>query len=207
MAKLYFYYSAMNAGKTTTLLQSAHNYRERGMRVLILTPRLDDRSGSGTIASRIGLRAQGRGFGHDDDLEQLARADIATHGKLDCVLVDEAQFLSKAQVWQLSEVVDALRVPVLCYGLRTDFRGELFEGSAALLAWADELEEIKTICHSGKKATMTVRVDEQGRALQQGPQVEIGGNERYVSVSRAEFKKIMRGEGRVELQQDVLPLE
>ena len=207
MAKLYFYYSAMNAGKTTTLLQSAHNYRERGMRVLILTPRLDDRSGDGVVASRIGLRAQAAGFGREDDLEQRVRADIAACGKLDCVLVDEAQFLTKAQAWQLSEVVDALRVPVLCYGLRTDFRGELFEGSAALLAWADELEEIKTICHSGKKATMTVRVDEQGRAVQQGPQVEIGGNERYVSVSRAEFKKIMRGEGRVELQQDVLPLE
>ncbi len=207
MAKLYFYYSAMNAGKTTTLLQSAHNYRERGMRVLILTPRLDDRSGSGTVASRIGLRAQGVGFGREDDLEQLVRNDIAAHGKLDCVLVDEAQFLTKTQAWQLSEVVDALRVPVLCYGLRSDFRGELFEGSAALLAWADELDEIKTICHSGKKATMTVRVDEQGRAVQQGPQVEIGGNERYVSVSRAEFKKVMRGEGRIELQQDVLPLE
>ena len=206
MAKLYFYYSAMNAGKTTTLLQSAHNYRERGMRVLILTPRLDDRSGDGIVASRIGLRAQAAGFGREDDLEQRVRADIAACGKLDCVLVDEAQFLTKAQAWQLSEVVDALRVPVLCYGLRTDFRGELFEGSAALLAWADELEEIKTICHSGKKATMTVRVDERGRAVQQGPQVEIGGNERYVSVSRAEFKKIMRGEGRVELQQDVLPL-
>ncbi len=206
MAKLYFYYSAMNAGKTTTLLQSAHNYRERGMRVLILTPRLDDRAGDGIVASRIGLRAQAAGFGREDDLEQRVRADIAACGKLDCVLVDEAQFLTKAQAWQLSEVVDALRVPVLCYGLRTDFRGELFEGSAALLAWADELDEIKTICHSGKKATMTVRVDEQGRAVQQGPQVEIGGNERYVSVSRAEFKKIMRGEGRVELQQDVLPL-
>ena len=206
MAKLYYYYSAMNAGKTTTLLQSAHNYRERGMRVLILTPRLDDRAGSGTVASRIGLSAQGTGFGREDDLEQKVRADIAAHGKLDCVLVDEAQFLTKAQVWQLSDVVDALRVPVLCYGLRTDFRGELFEGSAALLAWADELEEIKTICHSGKKATMTVRVDEAGRAVQQGPQVEIGGNERYVSVSRAEFKKIMRGEGRIEIQQDVLPL-
>jgi thymidine kinase len=206
MAKLYFYYSAMNAGKTTTLLQSAHNYRERGMRVLILTPRLDDRAGEGTVASRIGLSAQGTAFGREDDLERLARDDIAAHGKLDCVLVDEAQFLSKAQVWQLSDVVDALRVPVLCYGLRTDFRGELFEGSAALLAWADELDEIKTICHSGKKATMTVRVDEHGRAVQQGPQVEIGGNERYVSVSRAEFKKIMRGEGRIESQQDVLPL-
>ncbi len=207
MAKLYFYYSAMNAGKTTTLLQSAHNYRERGMRVLILTPRLDDRSGSGTIASRIGLRAQGRAFGRDENLEQLVREDIAAHGKLGCVLVDEAQFLAKAQAWQLSDVVDALHVPVLCYGLRTDFRGELFEGSAALLAWADELEEIKTICHSGRKATMTVRVDEHGRAVRQGPQVEIGGNERYVSVSRAEFKKVMRGEGRIEPQQDVLPLE
>ena len=198
MAKLYFYYSAMNAGKTTTLLQSAHNYRERGMRVLILTPRLDDRAGSGTVASRIGLKAVGHAFQRGDDLEQVIRLDVAEHGKLDCVLVDEAQFLSKAQVWQLSEVVDALRVPVLCYGLRTDFRGELFEGSQYLLAWADELSEIKTICHSGKKATMTVRVDDAGRAVQQGPQVEIGGNGRYVSVSRAEFKKEMRGESTVE---------
>ncbi|TWH99416.1 thymidine kinase [Luteimonas cucumeris] len=198
MAKLYFYYSAMNAGKTTTLLQSAHNYRERGMRVLILTPALDDRAGSGTVASRIGLQAQGVAFGREDDLERRVRDDIATHGKLDCVLVDEAQFLSRAQVWQLSEVVDALRIPVLCYGLRTDFRGELFEGSQYLLAWADELTEIKTICHSGKKATMTVRVDEQGRAVQAGPQVQIGGNERYLSVSRAEYKKVMRGESTVE---------
>jgi thymidine kinase len=140
----------------------------------------------------------GHAFQRGDDLEQVIRLDIAEHGKLDCVLVDEAQFLSKAQVWQLSEVVDALRVPVLCYGLRTDFRGELFEGSQYLLAWADELSEIKTICHSGKKATMTVRVDDAGRAVQQGPQVEIGGNERYVSVSRAEFKKVMRGESTVE---------
>ncbi|GAB3101725.1 thymidine kinase [Lysobacter terrae] len=198
MAKLYFYYSAMNAGKTTTLLQSAHNYRERGMRVLILTPRLDHRAGSGTVASRIGLKAVGHAFERGDDLDQVVRDDIAAHGKLDCVLVDEAQFLAKAQVWQLSEVVDALRIPVLCYGLRTDFRGELFEGSQYLLAWADELNEIKTICHSGKKATMTVRVDDDGRAVQQGPQVEIGGNERYVSVSRAEFKKVMRGESAVE---------
>ena len=198
MAKLYFYYSAMNAGKTTTLLQSAHNYRERGMRVRILTPQLDDRVGSGTVASRIGLQAQGVVFGRDDDLERMLSEDIAAHGKLDCVLVDEAQFLAKAQVWQLSEVVDALHVPVLCYGLRTDFRGELFEGSQYLLAWADEINEIKTICHSGKKATMTLRVDDAGHAVQQGPQVEIGGNERYVSVSRAEFKKVMRGEGTIE---------
>ncbi len=206
MAKLYFYYSAMNAGKTTTLLQSAHNYHERGMRTLILTPKLDHRAGSGVIASRIGLKADGTAFGHDDDLQRMVEADIAARGKLNCVLVDEAQFLSKAQVWQLSEVVDRLRVPVLCYGLRTDFRGELFEGSQYLLAWADELSEIKTICHTGSKATMTVRVDEHGRAVQDGPQVEIGGNERYVSVSRAEFKRISRGEGRIEPLQAPLPL-
>lgn len=206
MAKLYFYYSAMNAGKTTTLLQSAHNYRERGMRVLILTPRLDDRAGTGVVASRIGLKASGTPFVHATDLEALVRADIAEHGKLDCVLVDEAQFLTKPQVWQLSEVVDALRIPVLCYGLRTDFRGELFEGSQYLLAWADEISEIKTICHTGKKAIMTVRVDEEGRAVQDGPQVEIGGNERYVSVSRAEFKRIARGESRIEPMQAPLPL-
>jgi thymidine kinase len=197
MAKLYFYYSAMNAGKTTTLLQSAHNYRERGMRVAILTPRLDQRDGSGTVASRIGLRADGTAFDRDDDLERMVRASVDNHGPLHCVLVDEAQFLTRAQAWQLTEVVDALRIPVLCYGLRTDFRGELFEGSQYLLAWADELQEIKTICHSGSKATMTVRVDDRGHALQAGPQVEIGGNERYVSVSRAEFKKVMRGEGEI----------
>ena len=206
MAKLYFYYSAMNAGKTTTLLQSAHNYSERGMRVSILTPKLDHRAGSGVVASRIGLSAEGTAFDWDADLELLIRSDIDRQGKLDCVLVDEAQFLSRAQVWQLSEVVDQLRIPVLCYGLRTDFRGELFEGSQYLLAWADELTEIKTICHSGKKATMTVRVDAQGRAVQDGPQVEIGGNERYVSVSRAEFKKIARGEGSIDPVQTALPL-
>lgn len=207
MAKLYFYYSAMNAGKTTTLLQSAHNYRERGMRVLLLTPRLDDRAGAGTVASRIGLQSQGQAFGPQDDLLALVDADMAAHARLDCVLVDEAQFLSKAQVWQLSEVVDHHHIPVLCYGLRTDFRGELFAGSQYLLAWADEISEIKTICHSGKKATMNVRVDDNGHAVQDGPQVEIGGNERYVSVSRAEFKRVMRGEGRIEPQQTVLPLQ
>lgn len=193
MAKLYFYYSAMNAGKTTTLLQSAHNYAERGMRTLILTPRLDTRGGEGVVASRIGLKAPGVVFGRDDDLERLARDDVAARGALGCVLVDEAQFLSKPQVWQLTGIVDALNVPVLAYGLRTDFRGELFEGSQALLAWADNLVEIKTICHTGRKATMVVRVDAHGRAVTDGPQVEIGGNERYVSVSRREFKKIMAG--------------
>jgi thymidine kinase len=205
MAKLYFYYSAMNAGKTTTLLQSAHNYRERGMRVLVFTPALDDRAGkAGVVASRIGLKSEGHAFGPKDDLEARVRADIAEHGDLHCVLVDEAQFLSKSQVWQLTEVVDQLRIPVLTYGLRTDFRGDLFEGSQYLLAWADELTEIKTICHTGKKATMTLRVDDRGRAMHAGPQVEIGGNDRYVSVSRAEFKKVMRGEGTIDPQQPSL---
>ncbi len=206
MAKLYFYYSAMNAGKTTTLLQSAHNYHERGMRTLIFTPRLDNRYGSGVVASRIGLKASGVTFARSDDLLQLTRRNIADQGPLHCVLVDEAQFLTKAQAWQLTDIVDVLTIPVLTYGLRTDFRGELFEGSQYLLAWADNLIEIKTICHTGRKATMVVRVDDYGRAITEGPQVEIGGNERYVSVSRAEFKKIVTGEGRIELQQTELPL-
>lgn len=206
MAKLYFYYSAMNAGKTTTLLQSAHNYHERGMRTLIFTPKLDNRYGDGVVASRIGLKADGRIFNRDDDLLRLTQIDIAARGPLNCVLVDEAQFLSRSQVWQLTDIVDELKIPVLSYGLRTDFRGELFEGSKYLLAWADNLIEIKTICHSGKKATMVVRVDEHGRVVSDGPQVEIGGNDRYVSVSRSEFKKIMAGTGRIETKQVSLPL-
>jgi thymidine kinase len=206
MAKLYFYYSAMNAGKTTTLLQSAYNYHERGMRTLILTPALDNRYGEGVVASRIGLKANAHRFSGDENLLALVQADAAAHGPLHCVFVDEAQFLTKAQVWQISDVVDKLNIPVLAFGLRTDFRGELFEGSRYLLAWADNLEEIKTICHTGRKATMVVRVDEHGRAVTEGPQVEIGGNDRYVSVSRAEFKKISEGSGRIELQQTVLPL-
>ncbi len=207
MAKLYFYYSAMNAGKTTALLQGAYNYHERGMRTLILTPMLDDRYGEGVVASRIGLQANAHRFAPQDNLLELVNANIAAHGELHCLFVDEAQFLTKAQVWQISDVVDQLHVPVLAYGLRTDFRGELFAGSSYLLAWADELHEIKTICHTGHKATMVVRVDERGRAVTEGPQVEIGGNDRYVSVSRAEFKKINRGAGRIELQQSVLPLD
>jgi thymidine kinase len=207
MAKLYFYYSAMNAGKSTTLLQSAHNYHERGMRTLVLTPRLDDRAGVGVVRSRIGLESPALAFAREDDLARIVTTDIARHGRLHCVLVDEAQFLTRAQVWQLTDVVDELGIPVLTYGLRTDFRGELFEGSQYLLAWADELAEIKTICHSGRKATMVVRVDAQGRAVTEGPQIEIGGNERYVSVSRAEYKKIIRGEGQIEPMQPMLPLE
>jgi thymidine kinase len=207
VAKLYFYYSTMNAGKTTTLLQSAYNYHERGMRTLILTPKLDDRAGVGIVASRIGLKAQAKTFTREDDLAGLVRQELAAKGKIDCVLVDESQFLSKAQVWQLSDVVDSMSIPVLAYGLRTDFRGELFEGSQYLLAWADNLIELKTICHTGRKANMVVRVDEQGRVVTDGPQVEVGGNERYVSVSRPEFKKIMNGESAIELQQSVLPLD
>lgn len=191
MAKLYFYYSAMNAGKTTTMLQSAHNYAERGMRAMLLTPRVDVRDGTGIVSSRIGLQSAGVAFDENTDLFESVRADIEQNGPLHCVLCDEAQFLDKQQVWQLSDVVDRLRIPVLCYGLRTDFRGELFPGSQALLAIADELVEIKTICHSGKKATMNLRVNDAGEAIKEGPQVEIGGNERYVSVSRAEFKKLM----------------
>ncbi len=207
MAKLYFYYSAMNAGKTTTLLQSAHNYHERGMRTLILTPRLDDRFGVGVVQSRIGLKANARIFERSDDLFRLVSQNVEELGALHCLLVDEAQFLSKAQVWQLTDVVDRLDLPTLAYGLRTDFQGELFEGSQYLLAWADSLTEIKTICHTGRKATMVIRVDEHGHALSQGAQIEIGGNDRYVSVSRLEFKRIFAGESRIEPLQGSLPLE
>ncbi|MBM7775047.1 thymidine kinase [Actinokineospora baliensis] len=189
MAKLYFYYSAMNAGKTTTLLQSAHNYHERSMRTLILTPRVNDRNGHGVVASRIGLTAPGRAFGPDEDLFEVVTAQEPPH----CVLVDEAQFLTKRQVWQLTDVVDRLEIPVLAYGLRTDFRGELFEGSQYLLAWADSLEEIKTICHTGKKATMVVRTAADGTPVTGGPQIEIGGNDRYMSVTRSEYKRITGG--------------
>jgi len=190
MAKLYFYYSAMNAGKTTTLLQSAYNYRERSMRPLILAPRTDDRPGDGTTVSRIGLEAPSRTFGPEEDLLQLCRTERDREG-LDCVLVDEAQFLSSLQVRQLAAVVDELRTPVLCYGLRTDFRGALFSGSAQLLAWADELCEIKTICHCGSKATMVLRTDADRRVIREGEQIEVGGNERYTSVCRRHFLEAM----------------
>ncbi len=198
MAKLYFYYSAMNAGKTTVLLQSAHNYRERGMNPLLFTPRLDNRHKVGLIRSRIGLEAEAQVFDRNDDLFAIVQHHLQKDN-VHCVLVDEAQFLSREQVFQLTEVVDRLSIPVLSFGLRTDFQGELFEGSRHLLAWADQLEELKTICHTGKKATMVVRVDENGYALREGTQVEIGGNERYVSVSRKEFKAVFYGGKRVKL--------
>ena len=192
MAKLFFNYSSMNAGKTTILLQSAHNYRERGLTPKLFTPKLDDRYGEGWIKSRIGLQARATIFTPQDDLFEITRAKLE-ETNIHCVLVDESQFLSRDQVFQLSEVVDRLDIPVLCFGLRTDFQGELFEGSKYLLAWADELNEIKTICHTGRKANMVVRIDEEGYALKEGAQVEIGGNERYVSVSRAEFKNVFIG--------------
>ena len=187
MAKLYFYYSAMNAGKTTTLLQSSHNYAERGMTTLMLKPLIDDREGMNVIRSRVGLEAEAKNFEKDDNLLQTIKAQHKTKS-LNCVLVDEAQFLTRDQVIQLGDVVDRLGIPVLCYGLRTDFLGELFEGSRSLLAWADELREIKTVCHCGKKAIMTVRLNEEGKPLQAGEQIQIGGNESYVSMCRRHFK-------------------
>jgi thymidine kinase len=202
MAKLYFNYSAMNAGKTTVLLQSAHNYRERGMHPLLFTPQIDDRFQAGMIKSRIGLQSEAMAFGGETDLFECTRAKLDRHN-VHCVLVDEAQFLSRDQVYQLTEVVDRLDIPVLCFGLRTDFQGELFEGSKYLLAWADRLTEIKTICHTGRKANMVVRVDDEGYALKEGAQVEIGGNERYVSVSRAEFKKVFIGGERIKFIEPV----
>ncbi len=185
MAKLYFYYSAMNAGKSTTLLQSAHNYEERGMRVLLMTPRLDQRTGDGVIGSRIGLKRNAFAFEPDSDL-LLKTDDEHSQSPVSCVLVDEAQFLTARQVLQLTLVCDRLNIPVLCYGIRTDFQGEPFEGSKYLLSWADELIEIKTICHSGKKATMNARLDQHGNRVWAGAQVEIGHN--YVSLSRREFE-------------------
>ncbi len=205
MAKLYFYYSAMNAGKTTHLLQSSYNYRERGMNTLILSPAIDNRYGQGKVTSRIGIESPSVQFSSKENLLYLLNQYLS-HSTIDCVLVDEAQFLSKDQVFQLSEIVDQLNIPVLAYGLRTDFQGELFTGSQYLLAWADHLKELKTICHSGKKATMVVRVDNNGRAVKSGQQVEIGGNDRYISVSRAEYKRIFYGQGTIEPVQISLPI-
>ena len=189
MAKLYFSYSAMNAGKSTILLQASHNYRERGMNTLLLTAAFDDRAGKGRIGSRIGLGAEALTFAADTDIEQLTRR-AHEQQPLDCLLVDEAQFLSVDQVWQLSFVVDQLKIPVMCYGLRTDFRGQLFPGSAVLLAVADTLREIRTICHCGRKATMVTRLTETGETVTDGAQIEIGGNDKYVSLCRVHWKEM-----------------
>jgi len=200
VAKLYFYYSAMNAGKSTILLQSSYNYRERGMNTLILSPELDTRFGLGKVASRIGIEAESVTFNTSDNLAERVRS-VSGEQTLHCVLVDEAQFLTRLQVRQLSDLCDEDNIPVLAYGLRTDFQGNLFEGSEALLAWADSLVEIKTICHCGSKATMVLRIDATGKPVKDGNQVQIGGNDRYLSVCRRHFK-----EGLTELRDDELPL-
>ena len=185
MAKLYFYYSTMNAGKSTALLQAAHNYAERGMSALLFTAQFDKRAG-GRIASRIGLAADARPFTSATDFWALLSKSAAS-----CILIDEAQFLTKEQVGQLARIVDEVNIPVMCYGLRTDFQGELFPGSAALLAWADTLTELKTICFCGRKATMVIRVSPAGEVERAGQQIEIGGNDRYVSLCRKHFSEAM----------------
>jgi thymidine kinase len=188
MAKMYFYYSSMNAGKSTALLQSSYNYRERGMNTLVMAPELDDRYGTGKVTSRIGLESEASTFRPDEDLYEMIRSSLQ-EAPVHCVLIDEAQFLTKKQVFQLGEVSDELNIPVLAYGLRTDFQGEPFEGSKYLLAWSDNLKELKAICHCGSKATMVVRMDEDGNPIREGSQVEIGGNDRYVSMCRKHFKE------------------
>ena len=188
MAKLYFNYSTMNAGKSTSLLQASHNYRERGMQTYLMTAKMDTRAGKGKIASRIGIEENSDTFSPQEDLfekikNKLKKEDIS------CIFLDEAQFLTKDQVWALARAVDDLGVPIMCYGLRVDFMGELFPGSAALLALADEMREIRTICHCGKKATMVVRLDSTGKAMTAGDQVQIGGNETYVSLCRRHWRE------------------
>ena len=191
MAKLYFYYASMNAGKSSTLLQADFNYRERGMRTMLWTAKLDTRS-EGMVRSRIGLEADSHRYVPETDLwaEVIAASKVQP---LDCVLVDEAQFLTKAQVWQLARLCDEAGIPVVCYGLRTDFQGELFPGSAALLGIADKLVELKGVCHCGRKATMNLRVDAEGKAVKAGEQTEIGGNDRYVALCRRHFVEALAG--------------
>jgi len=188
MAQLYFYYSAMNAGKSTALLQSSYNYQERGMRTLVYTAEIDDRFGAGKVSSRIGLSSPAALFNAQTQLDAEIAAEHARQ-PVHCVLVDECQFLTRDQVKALSDVVDNMDIPVLCYGLRTDFRGELFGGSQYLLAWADKLVELKTVCHCGRKAGMVLRLDAEGRPYSEGEQVVIGGNERYISVCRKHYKQ------------------
>jgi thymidine kinase len=188
MAKLYFYYSSMNAGKSTALLQSSYNYKERGMNTLVMAPFLDDRYGPGKVTSRIGIETDALIFQRDDDLYAVVEKHCGVES-LHCVLIDEAQFLTRDQVFQLSDVTDNLNIPVLAYGLRTDFQGEPFEGSKYLLAWSDNLKELKAICHCGSKATMVLRLDSDGNAVTEGSQVEIGGNDRYISMCRKHFKE------------------
>jgi thymidine kinase len=191
MAKLYFYYAAMNAGKSTTLLQADYNYRERGMETMLWTAAHDDRSGSGTIGSRIALSAPAHTYSAEVDLFSAVTDELKKR-KLDCILIDEAQFLTRDHVLQLCRVSDELNIPVLCYGLRTDFQANLFPGSAALLALADALVELKAVCECGRKATMNLRVDAEGHAVAAGAQTEIGGNDRYVALCRRHFFERLR---------------
>ncbi|NIY77949.1 thymidine kinase [Celeribacter sp. HF31] len=188
MAKLYFQYSTMNAGKSTLLLQASYNYRERGMDTYLITAKLDDRAGAGRIASRIGIGDEADTFEENENMFAKIETRLK-EGPLACIFIDEAQFLTEEQVWQLARVVDDLKVPVMAYGLRVDFQGNLFPGSAALLALADEMREVRTICHCGKKATMVVRMSENGMVLTEGAQVDIGGNERYVSLCRKHWRE------------------
>ncbi|HHF5435631.1 thymidine kinase [Haemophilus influenzae] len=188
MAKLYFYYSTMNAGKSTTLLQSSYNYRERDMNTVVYTAAIDDRFGVGKVTSRIGISQDAFLFRSESNLFDEINAHLKKE-KVHCVLVDEAQFLSKQQVYQLSNIVDKLKIPVLCYGLRTDFQAELFEGSKYLLAWADQLEELKTICYCGRKANFVLRLNDQGEVIKEGAQIQIGGNDSYLSVCRLHYKE------------------
>ena len=191
MAKLYFYYASMNAGKSTTLLQADFNYRERGMRTMLWTAKLDTRS-EGMVRSRIGLENDAHHYEPDTDLWAAVSAEH-TEAPLDCVLVDEAQFMTRGQVWELARVADELGIPVLCYGLRTDFQGELFPGSAALLGIADALVELKAVCHCGRKSTMNLRVDADGNPVKHGEQTEIGGNDRYLALCRKHFSAALNG--------------
>jgi thymidine kinase len=186
MAKLYFNYSSMNAGKSTMLLQANHNYQERGMSTIIYTSSVDDRYGKKEIVSRIGLKAESNIFSDSTNIyEEIINFNKSN--RVDCVLIDEAQFLNKNQVAQLGQIVDTLDIPVLTFGIRTDFKGNLFEGSEYLLAWADNLKEIKTVCHCGRKATMVLRLDKNGNVIEEGDQIEVGGNEKYVSICRKHF--------------------
>ncbi len=190
MAQLYFYYSTMNAGKSTHLLQSSYNYRERGLETLLFTAHIDDRFAKGKVSSRLGIHADARLFDDNTNVFDEVTQQLQD-GKIACILIDEAQFLTKAQVKQLTDIVDELKIPVLAYGIRTDFLGETFVGSAALLAWADKLVELKTICHCGKKANFVMRCDEHGNAVKGGEQIEVGGNERYESLCRRHFKALV----------------
>ena len=193
MAKLYFHYSTMNAGKSTMLLQAAYNYQERGMRTAAFIAALDDRAGRGKIASRIGLTMDAIPFEATDDLYALVEGMHAEES-LACVFLDEAQFLSREQVWQLAHIVDRLGLPVMAYGLRTDFHGRLFPGSQELLTIADELREVRTICHCGRKATMVVRLDSAGEVAREGAQIEIGGSDKYVSLCRRHWEEAISDE-------------